>query len=172
MARLSVSRLAGWTVTAAVAVLMMLTAGCGSSSGSSAASTPSPAASTPSPASSTTATANALICQDVDALRTSLTNLTHVKVGSGASAALSANLKDAKAKLDTLADDAGSQWNGQISGLKTALSALEKAVTGLGNGSSSVTNVVTTLGGVKNSAQDLLTAAGHRCPSPSPSASG
>jgi prophage DNA circulation protein len=166
MARLAASRLAGWTVTAAAAVLMMLTAGCGSSSGSSPASTPSPAA------SSTTATANALICQDVDALRTSLTNLTHVKVGSGASAALTADLNDVKAKLDTLAGDAGSQWNGQISGLKTALSALQKAVTGLGNGTSSLTNVATALGGVKNSAQDLLTAAGQRCPSPSPSASG
>lgn len=172
MARLGASRLAGWTVTAAVAVLMMLTAGCGSSSGSSAASTPSPAASTPSPAASSTATANALICQDVDALRTSLTNLTHVKVEKGASAALTADLNDVKANLTTLAGDAGGQWNAQISGLKTALSALQKAVTGLGNGTGSVTNVVTALVGVKNSAQDLLTAAGQRCPSPSPSASG
>ena len=77
-----------------------------------------------------------------------------------------------KAKLTTLAGDAGGQWNAQISGLKTSLSALQKAVTGLSNGTSSVTNVVTTLGGVKNSAQDLFTAAGQRCPSPSPSASG
>ncbi len=167
MERLTASRLAGWTVTAVVAVLVMLTAGCGSSSGSSAASTPSPAAS-----SSPTATASALICQDVAALRTSLTNLTHVKVGSGASDALTANLKDVQAKLTTLENDASGQYNAQISGLKTSLSALQKSVTGLSNGTSSVTNVVTALGGVKNSAQDLFTAAGQRCPSPSPSASG
>jgi hypothetical protein len=166
MERQAAHRLVGWTVTAAVIVLMMLTAGCGSGSGSSAASTPSPAA------SSTTAAANALICQDVAALRTSLTNLTHVKVGSGATDALTADLKDVKAKLTTLAGDAGGQWNAQISGLTTSLSAMQKAVTGLGNGTSSLTSVVTTLGGVKNSAQDLFTAAAQRCPSPSPSASG
>ena len=122
--------------------------------------------------SSPTATASALICQDVAALRTSLTNLTHVKVGSGASDALTANLKDVQAKLTTLGNDASGQYNAQISGLKTSLSALQKSVTGLSNGTSSVTNVVTALGGVKNSAQDLFTAAGQRCPSPSPSASG
>lgn len=126
MERLAASRLAGWTVTAVLAGLIMLTAGCGSSSGSSAASTPSPATTT---SSSSAATANALICQDVAALRMSVTNLTHVQLGSGAVGALTANLDDVKAKL-------------------------------------------TTLGGVKNSAQDLFTAAGQRCPSPSPSASG
>jgi hypothetical protein len=164
MARQAASRLAGWTGTAVVAVLM-LTAGCGSSGGTSTASTPSPSA------SPTTATADALICQDVDALRTSLTNLTTIKVGSGASDALSANLKDVKSKLTTLANDAGGEWSAQISGLKTSLTALQTAVTGLSNGSSSISNVVTTLGGVKNSAQDLLTAAAKRCPSPSPSSS-
>jgi prophage DNA circulation protein len=166
MGRLAARGLAGWTLTVALAGLMMLAAGCGSSGGgTSSASTPSPTA------SSTTGQANSLICQDVDALRTSLTNLTTIKVGSGASDALSANLKDVKAKLTTLANDAGGEFSAQISGLKTSLTALQTAVTGLSNGSSSISNVVTTLGGVKNSAQDLLTAAGKRCPSPSPSSS-
>jgi phage-related minor tail protein len=161
MARQAASRLAGWTGTAVVAVLM-LTAGCGSSGGTSTASTPSPSA------SATTATADALICQDVDALRTSVTNLTHVKVGSGAATELSTDLKDVKAKLTTLAGDAGGQWSAQISGLKTALTALQNAVTGLSNGTSSIPNVVTTLSAVASAAQDLLTAAAARCPSPSP----
>ena len=166
MRRLTASRLAGLTFTAAVAALMMLAVGCGSSGGgTSSASTPSPTA------SSTTGQANSLICQDVDALRTSLTSLTNIKVGSGASDALSANLKDVKAKLTTLSTDAGGEFSAQISGLKTSLTALQTAVTGLSNGTSSIGNVVTTLGGVKNSAQDLLTAAGKRCPSPSPSSS-
>jgi hypothetical protein len=164
MGRLAARGLAGWTLAVALAGLMMLTVGCGSSGGgTSPASTPSPTA------SSTTGQANSLICQDVDALRTSLTNLTNVKVGSGASGALSANPKDVKAKLTTLSNDAGGEWSAQISGLKTSLTALQTAVTSLSNGTSSLSNVVTTLGGVKNSAQDLLTAAGKHCPSPSPS---
>lgn len=167
MRRLTASRFAGWTFTAAVAALVMLAAGCGSSGSTSSPSTPSPSATS----TAGTSQANSLICQDVDALRTSLTNLTQVNVGSGASAALTANLKDVKAKLTTLAGDAGGEWNAQISGLKTSLTALQTAVTGLSNGTSSLSNVVTTLGGVKTSAQDLLTAAAKRCPSASPSAS-
>jgi prophage DNA circulation protein len=166
MGRLAARGFAGWTLAVALASLMMLAAGCGSSGGgTSSASTPSPTA------SSTTGQANSLTCQDADALRTSLTNLTNVKVGSGASDALSANLKDVKAKLTTLANDAGGEWSAQVSGLKTSLTGLQTAVTGLSNGTSSLGNVVTALGGVKNSAQDLLTAAGKRCPSPSPSSS-
>ncbi|HEY7013479.1 MAG TPA: hypothetical protein VH480_12020 [Streptosporangiaceae bacterium] len=166
MGRLAARRFAGWTLTVALAGLMMLAAGCGSSDGgTSSASTPSPTA------SSTTGQASSLICQDVDALRTSLTNLTNIQVGSGASATLTANLQDVKAKLTTLSNDAKGKFSAQISGLKTSLSTLQTAVKGLSNGSGSITDVVTALGGVKNSAQDLLTAAGKRCPSPSPSSS-
>lgn len=110
-----------------------------------------------------------MVCQDIAALRESLTNLTHIKVGKGAVDELKADVSDVQAKLSALKTQAGTQWSAQISLLESALGMLKTAVTGLGNGTSSVTGVVTALGSVTVAAQSLLAAAATRCPSASPS---
>jgi hypothetical protein len=155
---------AWWRVAAVALGIMLLAAACGSS-GTSSTSSPAAAPSASSPS------ASPVVCQDVDALRTSLTNLTHVKVGSGAVDALKADVSDVQAKLSALKDQVGTQWSAQISLLESALSMLHTAVTGLGNGTSSVTSVVTALGSVTAATQSLLAAAATRCPSASPSSS-
>ena len=165
MKRPAVSRNAWWRA-GAVAGVMLLAAGCGSSgTSSSAPSSPAAAPTASSPA------ATPAVCQDVDALRTSLTNLTHITVGKGAVDELKADVSDVQAKLTALKDQVGTEWSAQISLLQSSLSTLHTAVTGLGNGSSSVANVVTALGGVTAATQSLLAAAATRCPSASPSPS-
>jgi hypothetical protein len=157
---------AWWRVAAVVLGIMVLAAACGSSgTSSSTPSSPAAASSASSPA------ASPVVCQDVAALRRSLTNLTHVKVGKGAVDELKADVSDVQAKLSALKDQVGTEWSAQISLLQSALSMLHTAVTGLGDGTSSVTSVVTAVGGVAAAAQSLLAAAATRCPSASPSSS-
>jgi hypothetical protein len=155
---------AWWRVAAVALGIMLLAAACGSS-GTSSSTSSSPAAAP----SASSPTATPVVCQDVAALRESLANLTHVKVGSGAVDALKADVSDVQAKLSALKTQAGTQWSAQISLLQSALGMLKTAVTGLGNGTSSVTSVVTAVGGVTAAAQSLLAAAATRCPSASPS---
>jgi hypothetical protein len=154
---------AWWRVAAVALGIMLLAAACGSTGTSSTSSSPAAAPSASSP------TATPVVCQDVAALRESLTNLTHIKVGKGAVDELKADVSDVQAKLSALKTQAGTQWSAQISLLESALGMLKTAVTGLGNGTSSVTSVVTALGSVTAAAQSLLAAAATRCPSASPS---
>jgi hypothetical protein len=154
---------AWWRVAAVALGIMLLAAACGSSGTSSTSSSPAAAPSASSP------TATPVVCQDVAALRESLTDLTHIKVGKGAVDELKADVSDVQAKLSALKTQAGTQWSAQISLLESALGMLKTAVTGLGNGTSSVTSVVTALGSVTAAAQSLLAAAATRCPSASPS---
>jgi hypothetical protein len=148
-------------VVALVAGILLMT-GCGSS-GSTSGSSSSASSSASSAASATTA-GNTKVCQDVAALRASAAKMTHVTVSKGAVSTLAADAKDVRAKLTTLANDAGNQWSSQISALKSALSKLQSAVTGLGNGGS-LSSVASALAGTKTAAQNLLTAAGAQCPS-------
>lgn len=166
-----VSALGWWRVVGALVAGVLLASACGSS-GSSAgsASSPAPASSTsasssaPATASSGT-TANAEVCQDVAALRTSLSRLSQVTVSRGAASKLAADVKDVQAKVSTLVRNAGTRWSTQIGALTSALSTLQTAVTGLANGGS-LSSVVSALRGVRSAAQNLLAAAGAQCPSP------
>ena len=142
---------------------VLLATGCGSS-GTTSGSASSSASGSASSSVSATAAGNTKLCQDVAALRTSLSKITHVTVSRGAANTLTADVKDVQAKLTTLATDAGNQWRSQITALKSALSKLQSAVSGLGSGGS-LSSVTGALAGVKTAAQNLLTAAGTQCPS-------
>jgi hypothetical protein len=162
----------GWRRTAAIAAtsgLALLAAACGPGATSSGGGTPSggsTSAAAPSAAPGTTS----VLCQDAAALRTSLSKLTHVSVGTGAANELKADLADAKTKLASLVADAHGQWQAQTAALKTALTTLKTAVASLAAspGASTVAGVVTALGSVSTAASSLLAALSTDCPSASP----
>ena len=157
--RFTVRALAWWRVVAILATGVLLVSACGSSGTNSGGASPS---------ASATPAANTAVCQDVAALRGSLSKLSHVTVSKGAASTLAANTKDVQAKLTTLTQDAGTQWNSQIGAFKAALSKLQAAVSGLANGGS-LSSAGSALREVKTTAQNLLSAAGARCPSSSAS---
>ena len=161
MRRSAVHGLAWCQVVVVLVAGVLLATGCGSSGGTSGSSSSSASGSASSSAS---ATGNTKVCQDVAALRTAASKITHVTVSRGAADRLTADVKDVQAKLTALATDAGNQWSSQITALKSALSKLQSAVSALGNGGS-LGSVTGALAGVKTAAQNLLTAAGAQCPS-------
>jgi hypothetical protein len=153
--------LARGTALALAGGIMLLAAGCGSSSTPSAAATPA--------ASSAAATPQAIsaACKDVAALRTSLTNLTKITVGKDMGSQLAAKVNDVKANLDALKTHAHGEWSTQVDALKSSLTTLENAAKGLSDGSTSVSDVVTAVGGVTSATTNLLAATNKRCPSSS-----
>jgi len=161
-----VPRVAQWMLALPVLCgLALLTAGCSSSSSSSSAS------STSAPATSASATASdAALCADAAALRTSLNELIHVNVGSGAAGQITTDLNNVRAALSTLISNAHGQFQPQTSALSTALTNLGTAVSNLAAnpGASTISGVVAALGRVGTAGQNLLSALNTSCPSASP----
>ena len=76
------------------------------------------------------------VCDDVDALRTSVGKLQDVKIGDNALDTLSSDLADIQADLKKLGDDASEQYSSevdaldsQVAGLRTSLQAAAAAPT-------------------------------------------
>jgi hypothetical protein len=155
-------------LTVTTAGVALLAAACGPSS------TPSPAASSSAGRSagaslSTMAPASppdAAVCADVAALRATAADIIHVKLSASTGTTLTAELNTAKTELDQLASAAHGQWSGQIGGTKSALTALQAALSADANGTGSIIKVIAAVGEVAHQAHLLLSAAGH-CPSPS-----
>ena len=114
----------GWRTIAAIAAasgVTLLAAGCGSGGSSpSGGGTPSGGATSAAPPSAAPGT-TPVLCQDAAALRASLTKLTHVSVGAGTANEIKADLADTKAQLSRPAAHAPRQWEGQDTGLTTAV---------------------------------------------------
>ena len=171
MRRVTAGRPAWWKIAAVALGAGLLTAACSSSSSSS---TPPPSsAPATSAAASPTATADAALCADADALRTSLTNLTHISVGKGSADQIKSGIANVKTALTTFTTQAKSEYQAQTSALKSALGKLQTAASNLGShpSISTVADTVTALSGVATAAGSLLTAVGTKCPSASPSPS-
>jgi hypothetical protein len=172
MRRLVPSRVTWKAVPIALGTGMLVVACSSGSSSSGAASTPatSAAASSSAPAAPS---ANAALCQNVAALRTSISNLTHISVSKGAVNEIRSNLTDVQSKLNALTAQAHGQWHSQTAELKAALGKLHTATSDLAAnpGVSTVSGVVTALGGVTTAASNLLAATSTDCPSASPSPS-
>ncbi len=156
----------GRWMTALAASGLALLAACGTGS-----STPSGGVTSASaPPSSPTAVATGPLCADAAALRASLSKLTHVTIGMGAAAEISADLAEVKSNLDTLTANAGAQWHAQTAALKAALTTAGTAVKNLASQPSAagVSAVVSAIGKVNTAAQNLLAAVNTDCPSVSP----
>ncbi len=147
----------------------LLAAGCSSGGGagaspSSAAS--SSAASSSSAAPSASSAASVTVCPEVAALRASPTELSHLSFGPNALNKLKTDVGNVKTNLVALHDTAGTEWQGQLSALQTALSKLQKTLSSLGrqpNATAAAKAVSTDLAGVTASV---------RCPDPTPTPSG
>ena len=100
---------------------LALTAGCSSSSSSSSASAGTSTTAPPASASATAPSTDAALCADAAALRTSLNDLIHVNVGSGAASQITTNLNNVRTALSTLVSNAHGQLQPQTSALNTAL---------------------------------------------------
>ncbi len=168
---------APWKVVPIALGTALLVAACSSGSSSSgAASAPatSAAASTSASAAASAAPSpTSVLCQDVTALRASLSNLTHIHVTKGAADEIKSDLADVKTKLTALTTNAQGQWQSQTSDLKAALGKLQTATSDLAANPSvsTVSGVVTALGGVTTAASKLLAATSTDCSSASVSAS-
>jgi len=163
---------AGRRLALAVCGLALLV-GCGSGSTSSSSS-PSASATAPSSSSAAASPSGSALCADAAALRSSLDQLRHVSVQSGAVSQITADLNNVKAALTTLVTSAHGQFQAQTSALSAALDTLKTAVSSLGAspGVSTVSGVVSALGKVNTAAQNLLAAINTDCPSASSSPSG
>ena len=117
----------GGPASAALLAGALLVVGCSSGGGGSAGSaSPSTPASRSAAPATTSATASAAVCHDVDALRTSLSQLSHLSFGPNALNKLKADLTKVKENLAAVRATAGTQWQTQISALSSALSKLQK----------------------------------------------
>jgi hypothetical protein len=164
MRRITAARPAWWKIAAVVLGAGLLTAACSSSS------TTTPPPSSP-PAASPAATANAALCADADALRTSLSNLTHISVGKNSADQIKSGIANVKKTLTGFTTQAKGEYQAQTGALKSALDKLQTAASGLKSnpGITTVADTVSALTGVATAAGSLLTAVGAKCPSASPS---
>ena len=156
----------------------LLLVACGSGSGSSSAtSAPATSAAVSSPASaaasSPTPGGSAALCADAAALRSSVSSLTHIKVGKGSANQIKSGVANVKTKLTAFTAQAKGQWQAQTTALKSALAKLQTAASNLAShpSLSTVPGVVTAVGGVTTAAGSLWAAVGTTCPSGSPSPS-
>jgi hypothetical protein len=158
-------------IGAALLSAALLVAGC-SSGGGSAASSASP--STPATSAAASPTASSVVCQNVAALRASLSELSHLSFGPNALDKLKKDVTAVKDNLVAVKESAGTEWSSQISGLQTALSKLQKTLGSLGSQPSATAAakaVSTDLAGVTLAGSNLLAAASTRCPAASASPS-
>ena len=165
-------------IGAALLSAVLLVAGCSSGYGSGAS--PSPTASSPSAVTSSAApvassAASATVCPKVQALRSSLAELTHLSFGPNALNKLKTDFSQVKADLAALHDTAGTEWSSQITALQNALSKLGKTLSNLGsqpNATAAAKAVSTDLAAVTAAGSNLLAAASVRCPEATPTPSG
>lgn len=175
----SMTQPARWKLAAIAACIVLLAVGCGLSSNTTSAGatapggTPVGAPSSPAPASPAVSPGNSVLCADAADLRASLDKLTHITVGKSTASEIKADLANVQSNLTAFAASVRSQWQAQISALKSALAKLRTAVSNLTAhpSTSTVAGVATALGDVNAAAQDLLAAVNTRCPAASPSPS-
>jgi hypothetical protein len=160
----------GYLAVAAAGLALLVAAGCGQGSSTSSASAPATSAAS-TPAASPAATS--VLCADAAALRTSLSNLTHLNVGAGTVSEIKTNLTDVQSNLATFINDAKGEYQAQTAALKSATDKLEVAVKSLTTkpSVSALGSVTTALGDVNTAAQSLLAAVNTHCLAASPSAS-
>jgi hypothetical protein len=151
----------------ALCCLAMSTAACHVGTASAGA-----ASSSPVPAGTTVPAADAALCGDVYALRSSVKQLANVTIAPGLANELKVDFNEVKADVQALAADAHGQWQSQTAEFSAALASFEAALSKLtaSPAAGAVSAVVSARGDVNAAAQSLLAAAGVDCPSGSPSA--
>jgi len=137
-----------WRIVVLTVAAGLLSAACGSSttsSGGGASASPTHSSAAPTSAAASPASP---VCQDVAALRTSLSTLTHVKIGKGTVDEIKADVADVQARLSTLIAAAKGEWQAQTSALQSALDKLKTALSDLKAhpSTSTITGAVTALG--------------------------
>ena len=68
------------------------------------------------------------VCDDVDALRTSVDHLKNIQIGDNALATLSTDLQDVQSQLKQLRQDASGQYSSQIDAVQKEVDALRSSV--------------------------------------------
>jgi len=157
--RLTESKFAPWKVLMAVAVIMLLSAACGSGSSTSGKASPSTLATTTG-----TLQADSAVCKDVAALHTSVQKLVSFRVGHDTITSLRVDISDVNDKLTALRKSAHDTLSAQQGPLQATLRNLQNEVTGaIGTGRAA--GIVQAIGAVRTKAQNLFTAAEAYCPS-------
>jgi hypothetical protein len=153
-------------IAVAVCGLAVVVAGCKSGGSTSSSATP---AGGPSASASASASMDAALCADAAALQNSVTKLSHVNVRSGVGA-ITADLNQVTADVNTLASQAHGQYAAQTTELKSELAALRTAVSNLSaqHSTSAASAVVTGIAHVTTTAHSLLSAVESHCRSASP----
>lgn len=149
----------------AVAACLALTAGCTSSS-SSKSTNPATTSPTTSATSSATTSNSKAVCADYDALKQSLSNLTHINVLTAGRDGINAALSDVTSKLTTLKSSAQQEFEPQIDQLDTAVTQLKNTVSNLssGNLAGSVKTIATQIAAIGTAGRNLGSAVASTCP--------
>jgi hypothetical protein len=72
------------------------------------------------------------VCEDVDALRTSVQNLQDVQIGEGALSALSTDLQQIESDLDQLREDTSEEYSTEIDAVQAETDALRESLQAAG----------------------------------------
>lgn len=68
------------------------------------------------------------VCDDVDAIKASMNNIRHAKVGENALSVISTEVTQMKSEVKKLANDAQSQYSTEIANLKTQAAAFKTSL--------------------------------------------
>jgi hypothetical protein len=151
-----------WSTAAfLVAGAAVLTTGCGSVTSGAGANPPT------TPSASPAASSPSIPCGAVTSLRTTLTNLTHVKPGPSASGQIAADLSNIKMQLATLQKSAAVQVT-QAGPLDQAIDRIGPAASAAASHPSSATvaALASALGQLNAALQPVLGDIKTACPSP------
>ncbi|MBV9208624.1 MAG: hypothetical protein JO037_25195 [Actinobacteria bacterium] len=138
-----------------------------SASGPATASTSGPASSPAAPATATQS--GSALCANIAAVRTAVTQLTHVKLSKDTVTTMAAAAGNVVTALNNLSRQSNGQFSAQIGDLRSAVDTLQASVKALAAGHGSVTEAVSALRAVTEKSESLVTAASGSCPSPTPS---
>ena len=157
-------------LSVSTAGVMLLAAGCTSSTSPSAGSSGSSAPSSTAAAASGSQASSA-VCADVAAVHASVSKLTDVKLSTATVSVLTSDADNLAAKLTSLANVASGPLSTPVTVLKSDLTALQAKLKAVGGGTGSVTSAVSALGNVLEAGDNIVSAAAASCPSASPTPS-
>lgn len=150
-----------WTAGALSVGAAALLAACGSITGGGS----SPGTSS-APAASASASGGSIPCAQISALRTALTNLSHLSVSPSSAGQIAINLASAEQELSALKGQAGGAFSAQANQLSASLDAIKAAAAAAVRDPSpgNLTKLADSVGSFKTTAEPIIKEMQTACP--------
>jgi hypothetical protein len=105
-----------------------------------------------------------VLCQDLAALRSQVTNFAYLTPSTATTNTVSADIQTMTTELNSVAHAAHGRFTSQVNGLKSALATLKAQLAGLSHGTATVGSVTAAAKNVKTRADVLAAATKNACP--------